>query len=51
MCERPHGVDQGQVEGQAEGGPLGHVSGLSGLRHGEGGGHVLGRRPEALQLP
>lgn len=43
-------MDEGQGEGQAEGGPLGPVPGPSGLRHGEGAGYVLGRRPENLQL-
>lgn len=50
MCERPHGVDEGQGAGQAEGGPLGPVPGPSRLRHGEGPGYVLGRGPENLQL-
>lgn len=50
MCERPHGVDPGQGEGQTEGGPLGHVPSPPRLRHGEGAGHVLCRGPEDLQL-
>lgn len=50
MRERPHGVDQGQGEGQTEGGPLGPVPGPSRLCHGEGAGYVLCRRPEDPQL-
>lgn len=49
VCEQPHGVDQGQGEGQAEGGPLGSVPGPPRLRHGEGAGHVLSGGPEDLQ--